>query len=90
MLRAVSNELLERDLVVSYWGNVRFEKAFTPELVAIMKAGGCIAVSGGLEVSPRISAPHLASSDLISLTRLPVYGPLTSCCHIARWLRSVC
>jgi radical SAM superfamily enzyme YgiQ (UPF0313 family) len=37
--------------VVSYWCNIRFEKAYTYDLVKTMKAGGCIAVSGGLEVA---------------------------------------
>jgi len=34
-----------------YWGNVRFEKAFTKDLAALLSAGGFAAVSAGLEVA---------------------------------------
>jgi hypothetical protein len=36
---------------VSWWANVRFEKSFTRDLCLLLKASGCIAVSGGLEVA---------------------------------------
>lgn len=51
MLRALSEEILRRGLVVSWWGNIRFEKAFTPALCQLMAEAGCIAVTGGLEVA---------------------------------------
>jgi Radical SAM superfamily len=55
ILRALSEELLRRKAKFEWWGNVRFDKAFTPELTRLMKAAGCIAVTGGLEVaSPRV------------------------------------
>jgi radical SAM superfamily enzyme YgiQ (UPF0313 family) len=44
-------EILKRKLVLSWWTNVRFEKSFTRDLCLILKASGCIAVSGGLEVA---------------------------------------
>lgn len=47
----MSKEILERDLSVSWWGNIRFEKTFTPELVELMAQAGCVAMSGGLEVA---------------------------------------
>jgi hypothetical protein len=50
-LDAMAKELLERGLAVTWWGNVRFEKTFTPELCARLAESGCIAVSGGLEVA---------------------------------------
>ncbi|MCR4743399.1 MAG: radical SAM protein [Treponema sp.] len=34
-----------------YWGNIRFEKAFTKDLAAFLSAGGFAAVSAGLEVA---------------------------------------
>ncbi|GHV78704.1 radical SAM protein [Spirochaetia bacterium] len=34
-----------------FWGNIRFEKDFTPDLAAILAAGGLIGVSGGIEVA---------------------------------------
>lgn len=50
-LRDLALELLRRDLEVSWWANIRFEKAFTPDLCRLLVASGCIAVSGGLEVA---------------------------------------
>ncbi len=50
-LRALAAELKRRKLAISWWGNVRFEKAFTPELCRELAASGCIAVSGGLEAA---------------------------------------
>jgi radical SAM superfamily enzyme YgiQ (UPF0313 family) len=49
LLRQLSERLIHRRLKVSWWGNVRFEKAFTPELAQLMAQAGCIAVTGGLE-----------------------------------------
>nr|WP_233158572.1 radical SAM protein [Chromobacterium sp. ASV5] len=51
MLRALAEELLRRDVTISWWGNIRFEKSFTPELAQLLAASGCIAISGGLEVA---------------------------------------
>lgn len=48
-LRQLSEALLRRKLKVTWWGNIRFEKTFTPELAQLMAKAGCIAVTGGLE-----------------------------------------
>ncbi|MGZ3712569.1 MAG: B12-binding domain-containing radical SAM protein, partial [Bdellovibrionota bacterium] len=53
ILRALSEEILRRNLKFEWWGNIRFDKAFTPELTALMKRAGCIAVTGGLEVASK-------------------------------------
>jgi hypothetical protein len=50
-LKALAAELKRRKLAISWWGNVRFEKAFTPELCRELAESGCIAVSGGLEAA---------------------------------------
>jgi hypothetical protein len=50
-LKAFSHELLQRSTSISWWGNVRFEKSFTPGLCNLMADSGCIAISGGLEVA---------------------------------------
>lgn len=50
-LGALAKEIIKRGLVVSWWGNVRFEKAFTPELCSLLAESGCIALTGGLEVA---------------------------------------
>jgi radical SAM superfamily enzyme YgiQ (UPF0313 family) len=51
VLRALAAELQRRRLAISWWGNVRFEKSFTPELCRQLADSGCIAISGGLEVA---------------------------------------
>jgi len=50
-LRALAEELIRRGVSISWWGNVRFEKSFTPELCQLLADSGCIAISGGLEVA---------------------------------------
>src|SRR5579884_111527 len=44
-------ELLDRGRSISWWGNIRFEEAFTPDLCRLLAASGCIAVTGGMEVA---------------------------------------
>ncbi len=51
LMRALAIEIIKRKLVVSWWTNIRFEKRFTKDLCVLLKASGCIAVSGGLEVA---------------------------------------
>ena len=50
-LKALAEELIRRDIQISWWGNIRFEKTFTPELAELLAQSGCIAMSGGLEVA---------------------------------------
>ncbi|MBL7703291.1 MAG: radical SAM protein [Ferruginibacter sp.] len=51
LMRALAIEIIRRKLTVSWWANVRFEKSFSRDLCILLKASGCIAVSGGLEVA---------------------------------------
>ncbi|MCW4468464.1 radical SAM protein [Flavobacterium sp. MFBS3-15] len=51
LMREVALEILRRNLAVTWWTNIRFEKSFTADLCRLLKASGCIAVSGGLEVA---------------------------------------
>ncbi|PQA83199.1 radical SAM protein [Limnohabitans sp. TS-CS-82] len=60
VLKALAHELLRRQVHISWWGNIRFEKTFTPELAELLAESGCIAMSGGLEV---------ASDRLLSLMK---------------------
>jgi radical SAM superfamily enzyme YgiQ (UPF0313 family) len=50
-LKSLAEELQKRNRAISWWGNIRFEKSFTPELCNQLADSGCIAVSGGLEVA---------------------------------------
>ena len=51
LMRALALEIIRRKLSVTWWTNIRFEKSFTRDLCILLKASGCIAVSGGLEVA---------------------------------------
>jgi len=51
MLKAISEEIIKRNLKVVWWTNIRFEKTFSFELCQLMAKAGCIAVTGGLEVA---------------------------------------
>ena len=50
-LKSLALALLERGLTISWWGNIRFEEAFTPDLCRLLAASGCIAVTAGLEAA---------------------------------------
>ena len=50
-LKALALALLERGITISWWGNIRFEEAFTPDLCRLLAASGCIAVTAGLEAA---------------------------------------
>ncbi|GDX83124.1 radical SAM protein [Deltaproteobacteria bacterium] len=50
-MRDFAIELLARGETLSWWGNIRFERTFTPDLCRLLAAAGCIAVTGGLEVA---------------------------------------
>jgi len=50
-LKALAQEIKRRKLQVTWWGNIRFEKSFTPDLAELLADSGCIAMSGGLEVA---------------------------------------
>ncbi|ROI11120.1 radical SAM protein [Kaistella haifensis] len=51
LMREVALEILRRNLVITWWTNIRFEKSFTADLCYLLKLSGCVAVSGGLEVA---------------------------------------
>jgi len=50
-LRSLAKSLIAEKLSITWWGNIRFEKTFTPELCQLLAESGCVAVSGGLEVA---------------------------------------
>ena len=51
LMRDLALEIIRRKLTVVWWTNIRFEKNFTHDLCLLLKASGCIAISGGLEVA---------------------------------------
>lgn len=50
-LGGLAAELQRRQLSISWWGNIRFEKTFDTGLCRQLADSGCIAISGGLEVA---------------------------------------
>jgi len=56
LVKKFCEKLIEENLKITWWGNLRFDKNFEP-IAALMSEAGCVAVTGGLEVaSPRILA----------------------------------
>jgi radical SAM superfamily enzyme YgiQ (UPF0313 family) len=51
LLKELALEILKRELTITWWANIRFEKNFTADLCLLLKTAGCIAVSGGIEVA---------------------------------------
>ncbi|MEZ5002646.1 MAG: radical SAM protein [Chitinophagales bacterium] len=51
LMKEVAIEIIRRNLTISWWTNIRFEKSFTLDLCKLLSASGCIAISGGLEVA---------------------------------------
>ncbi|MFC1964011.1 B12-binding domain-containing radical SAM protein [Chloroflexota bacterium] len=51
LLKALCEKLLERRIAITWRSNIRFERAFTPEMARLMSEAGCVEVSGGLEVA---------------------------------------
>jgi len=50
-LKGLALILLERGVTITWWGNIRFEAAFTPDLCRLLAASGCVAVTAGLEAA---------------------------------------
>ena len=51
LMKGLALEIIKRKLTLTWWANIRFEKNFTRDLCMLLKASGCIAISGGLEVA---------------------------------------
>ncbi len=51
VLFALADQLVKRNVAITWWGNIRFEKTFNHKTTALLARSGCVAVSGGLEVA---------------------------------------
>ena len=60
LLRRLSELLIAKRRPYTWWGNIRFERAFTPALARLMARAGCVGVAGALETA---SARTLALMD---------------------------
>ncbi len=71
MLRALSEQLIDRNVTITWWTNIRFEKSFDTELCSLMAKAGCIAITGGLEVaSDRILAKMKKGVDIAQVAQV--------------------
>ncbi len=71
MLKALAEKLIERQVHITWWTNIRFEKTFTPELCELLAQSGCIAVTGGLEVaSDRLLQKMKKGVDIAQVARV--------------------
>jgi hypothetical protein len=51
VLFSMAKKIIDKGLIITWWGNIRFEKTFTPEKCQLLADSGCVAISGGLEVA---------------------------------------
>lgn len=58
LLRRFAEEVVRRDLAISWWGNIRFERGFDRETCRLLARSGCIGLTGGLE---GVTDPMLAA-----------------------------
>ncbi len=70
-LKTIAEELIKRELTISWWTNIRFEKTFTSDLCELLAKSGCIAVTGGLEVaSDRLLEKMKKGVDIAQVARV--------------------
>jgi hypothetical protein len=69
LLGGVARLILARGLDVTWWTNIRFDRAFTPTLAQLLARAGCVAVSGGLEcATDRVLALQCKGFDIAQAT----------------------
>ena len=51
LLKELALEVLRHELPFTFWGNIRFERAFTDDLCRLLSRAGLTLVTGGLEVA---------------------------------------
>ena len=51
LLKALARELVRRKLGITWWGNIRLERAFDDEAARWLARSGCVAVTAGLETA---------------------------------------
>lgn len=70
-LFALAKKLIAQNIVITWWGNIRFEKTFTAEKCQLLADSGCIAISGGLEVaSDRLLALMQKGVSVMQVARI--------------------
>ncbi|MBL8076312.1 MAG: radical SAM protein [Nitrospira sp.] len=73
-LKALALGLLERRIAIRWWGNIRFEPAFSPDLCRLLAASGCIAVTAGLEAASDRLLDQMKKGITVDQTALVASG----------------
>lgn len=73
-LKALALALLERRINITWWGNIRFEAAFSPDLCRLLSASGCIAVTAGLEAASDRLLDNMKKGITVDQTALVAAG----------------
>lgn len=73
-LKSLALALLERRIKINWWGNIRFETAFSPDLCRLLSASGCIAVTAGLEAASDRLLDNMMKGITVDQTALVAAG----------------
>lgn len=73
-LKSLALALLERRIDITWWGNIRFETAFSPDLCRLLSASGCIAVTAGLEAASDRLLENMKKGITVDQTALIAAG----------------
>jgi hypothetical protein len=73
-LKSLALALLERRIGITWWGNIRFETAFSPDLCRLLSASGCIAVTAGLEAASDRLLDNMKKGITVDQTALVAAG----------------
>jgi hypothetical protein len=73
-LKSLALALLERKIKITWWGNIRFETAFSPDLCRLLSASGCIAVTAGLEAASDRLLGNMKKGITVDQTALVAAG----------------
>ena len=73
-LKSLALALLERQINITWWGNIRFETAFSPDLCRLLSASGCIAVTAGLEAASDRLLDNMKKGITVDQTALVAAG----------------
>jgi hypothetical protein len=73
-LKSLALALLERRIDIAWWGNIRFEAAFSPDLCRLLAASGCIAVTAGLEAASDRLLDQMKKGITVDQTALVAAG----------------
>ncbi len=73
-LKSLALALLERRITIKWWGNIRFETAFSADLCRLLSASGCIAVTAGLEAASDRLLDNMKKGITVDQTALVAAG----------------